>query len=114
MGRSSWHILRQPDGLTLARRVPVRFDVSATTRLPDMSLVRLAHQMRQDIWRELRNLRGFSPVIELTRSDGEIIARAGGQIDGSAAHSIEARIAAVIENPTHRARWARHARRGRG
>lgn len=110
MNRSRWHILREGDVLTLARRLPVRFDVSASTRLPMGSRRKVAQQVRQDVWRALQNLRGFAPVVQVTRTDGGLDVTAGGQVAGRflRAHA-EAQIAAVLQDPENRARWMRWA-----
>ncbi|WP_306115386.1 MULTISPECIES: hypothetical protein [unclassified Roseovarius] len=110
MSRDRWHILRDGDVLTLARRLPVRFDVSASTRLPDGSRGRVARQVRQDIWRALRGLRGFAPVVRVTRTSEGLEVTAGGQAAGRfpRAHA-EAQIAAVLQDPENRARWMRWA-----
>lgn len=105
MSRNGWHILRQDNVLTLTRRLPVRFDVAAETCLPDGARGRLAHQVRQDLWRCLQSLKGFSPVVQLTRSKGQIHVRAGGQVDGPVPAGINAAIADLLECPDIRARW---------
>jgi len=100
-----WHVLRDGARLVLARRVPARFDVAAQTMLPLMSRGRLAHQVRQDLWRALQDLRGFSPVIEVTRMADHLHLRAGGQVACMVPSGVEMRIAEVIENPANRSRW---------
>ena len=106
MSRKGWHILREGDGLTLARRLPVRFDVVAETRL--------AQQIRQDLWRLLQRLGGFSPVIELTRRDGVVHVRAGGRIDGAVPSGTRDRIVALLADSQIRARWQSYAAHRRG
>ncbi len=110
MSRDCWHILREGDVLTMARRLPVRLDLSVNTRLPDGSRLRVAQQVRQDVWRALQNLRGFAPVVRVERCGSGLHVTAGGQVEGvfSKAHA-EAKIAQVLENPEKRARWARWA-----
>lgn len=106
--RDSWHILCEDGVLTMARRLPVRFDLAVETTLPGGSVRRIAHQVRQDVWRRLRGLRGFAPAVRVAVEDGRLRVTAGGQVDGvvNRAHA-EAAIADVLENPAHRARWAR-------
>lgn len=95
--------------LTLARRVPARMDVQAQTVLPGMlRRGRVAHQVRQDLWRALRRVRGFSPVVQVSRHPEALLIRAGGQIDGARPAGLCERIAAVLENPANRARWIAH------
>jgi hypothetical protein len=111
MSRDRWYITHDGDALTLARRLPVRFDLSVSTKLPEGSRFRVAQQVRQDVWRALQNLRGFAPVVRVERCEGGLEVTAGGQVDGpfSKAHA-EAKIADVLENPANRARWVRGRR----
>lgn len=106
-----YHIHRAPNALTLARHAPARFDVAAEATLAGAAdLLRLAHQVRQDVWRAVRRLRGISPVVLVTTTDGTIHIRAGGRalppISGTAAPAIQA----VLDCPHNRRRWLRHAR----
>jgi len=110
-----WHIL-EDDALVLTRAWPPRFDVVAETMLPMVARrKRLAHQIRQDVWRALQSQKGFSPVIEI-RSDAREDAlriRAGGRVDQASfsAPVLESRIAAVLDDPARRARWIAFANR---
>ena len=110
MPRTRWHILRDENVLTLARRLPVRFDLSAQTVLPDGARLKVAHQVRQDMWRALQGLKGFSPVVQVARTAAGLEVTAGGQVSGPVprAHA-EAQIADLLENPKNRARWSRWA-----
>lgn len=114
MTRTPWHITRTDSTLTLSRRVPARFDVAAETVLPSGDPLRLAHQIRQDMWRKLQRLRGFSPVVEITAEGQGLRVRAGGQVMGRVPANAAAQITEVLENPARRARWVRHASRGQG
>lgn len=107
MATQRWHILTSGDTLTLARHLPPRFDVVAETRLPAMGRRRLAHQVRQDVWRALRRVRGFSPVVEVTRDGAGLTLRAGGRVAGACPPALTDRIAGVLSDPANRARWAR-------
>jgi hypothetical protein len=104
-----WHILREGRVLTLARHLPPRFDVAAETVLPRANARRLAHQVRQDMWRALQNLRGFSPVVRVEDGDRHMTLIAGGRVSGRAPADTNRRIANVLEAPANRARWLRHA-----
>lgn len=104
-----WYILREADQLTLSRLRPARFDVSAQTRLPLAGAVRLAHQIRQDIWRDLRRVRGFAPVIRIERRDQQMLITAGGQLAGRVPAGMTARLSRVLEDSENRQRWLRHA-----
>ena len=107
-----WHILRDPDGVTLARALPPRFDVQAETVLPAADPLRLAQQIRQDMWRALQRVRGFSPVVRVEPdAQGQAVrVIAGGRIAGVVPPDAGARIAGVLAHPGHRARWVRFAR----
>jgi hypothetical protein len=110
MSRVRWHIERDGDVLTLARRLPVRFDLRVSTRLPQGARLRLAQQIRQDVWRALQNLRGFAPVVRVERCEGELEVTAGGQVEGAFSRAAaEAKIAEVLQDPANRARWTRWA-----
>lgn len=108
-----WHILRVGDTLTLARHMPVRFDVVAQTTLPACHPLRLAHQIRQDIWRALQSLRGFSPVIEVRVQEEAAHIRAGGRVFGAEPNAVPpvtvSRLREVLDAPANRARWVRYA-----
>ncbi|MEM7547909.1 MAG: hypothetical protein AAF367_20480 [Pseudomonadota bacterium] len=110
MSRSRWHILREGEALTLARTLPPRFDVVAETVVPLVRPLRLAHQVRQDIWRALRSVRGFSPVVRVEVRGDAMVVRAGGRAAAPVAAALTQRIADVLENETNRRRWLRHAR----
>ena len=106
----TWHIYREGDALTVARRVPVRFDLGVLSRLPDGARLRVAHQIRQDMWRALQNLRGFSPAVKITRRDGGLDVLAGGQVDGRMHRRYaESQISEVLNDAANRARWIRCA-----
>ena len=111
MARNGWHIERDEDRLTLARRLPVRFDIVVDMEFPLMSCNALARQIRQDMWRALQGQRGFSPVVEVTRLDGGLHVRAGGQVDARryAKSALEGRISEVLGNPKNRTRWVKFA-----
>ncbi|MGR3678014.1 MAG: hypothetical protein ACU0AZ_08520 [Paracoccaceae bacterium] len=104
-----WHIQRDATGLTLARALPARFDVSAETVLPLGDPLLLAHQIRQDMWRALQNLRGFSPVVRIDVGEAEVQVIAGGRVSGRVPATTVGRIAEVLETPANRQRWQRYA-----
>ncbi len=112
MSRARWHILHDDaGGLTLARHLPVRFDISATTRIAPARMTPLAHQIRQDMWRALQRLRGFSPVVRIEPVEDGLRITAGGRLEGAAPRDrAEARIQEVLDNPGNRTRWTRWAR----
>lgn len=111
MAKTLWHTLRDDTSLTVARRVPPRFDLAVSDVFPAMRKGRLAHQIRQDLWRMLRHLRGFSPVVRVVEDGPHLLVTAGGQVDTRpfARARVEARIGDLLSSPAHRARWAAHA-----
>ena len=110
MSRCGWQIAETGAGVRLSRPGRACMDVSAETLFPDAAPLRLAHQVRQDLWRAMRRLRGFSPVVEVTRDSVGYRVIAGGAVAGVIPPDTVARIAMVLENPANRARWLRHAR----
>lgn len=111
MTRQRWYTVREADVLWVARRWPVRIDVAADAAFPIARPGRLAHQIRQDLWRAFRGVRGFSPVIRVEKHSGGLAVRAGGRCDGPVDRArAEARIETLLQDPAHRARWLRHAR----
>jgi hypothetical protein len=107
--KKQWHINKIEGQVTVSRHLPARFDVSATTQLAGGNALRLATQIRQDMWRALQGLRGFSPVVQVTEMDGVLQVQAGGRVMGNIAAGLEADIAAVLENNKNRARWLKCA-----
>lgn len=97
--------------LTLSRHRPARFDVSVETVLPLADPLRLAHQIRQDIWRALRDLRGFAPAVRVARSGDALHVTAGGGVAGRFPRGqAEAAIRDVLECSANRARWQGYAK----
>ena len=118
--QGGWHLRREGAVLLLSRRWPARFDLAAATVLHlnggPVGRARLAHQIRQDIWRGLQGLRGFWPVVRIERGCDVIHVRAGGGFEGrvtvAARSRAEAVVEAILADPAHRARWLRHAAAG--
>lgn len=108
MGRSRWHVIEDEDGaLTVTRRLPVRFDLAVETILDGTTgRRRLAHLVRQDLWRSLQSLRGFAPAVQVCRDGAVMQVRAGGAVAGRFDRAAcEALIARVLEDAANRARW---------
>lgn len=107
MGRAKWHLKRSETELVLARHWPPRFDVQATAQFPIVRRGRLAHQIRQDMWREFQGLRGFSPVIQILSQANRLDVTAGARVDTRTfpRQSIADGIAALLTSPEHRTRW---------
>ncbi|WP_276716672.1 hypothetical protein [Pseudooceanicola nitratireducens] len=116
MTRNTWHMARDADTLTLARHLPARFDVVARADLSGdagLSLGRLAYQVRQDVWRGLQRVRGFSPVVRVTRAAHGVTIEAGGRLAAPrAAGGAEAALSDILTNPANRARWMTQAAKG--
>ncbi|MCK0148850.1 hypothetical protein MWU54_02345 [Marivita sp. S6314] len=113
MARNGWHILRDGDGLTLARHLPARFDVSAVSLFPMCHAGRLAQQVRQDLWRALQRVRGFSPVVRVDRLADGLRVTAGGRVPPSGrSAAIVRRVEDVLSDPRARARWVNWAQAG--
>lgn len=108
---AKWHIDRSPERLVLSRRGEARFDISAQSVFPKCARARLAQQIRQDLWRALRNVRGFSPVISVEHIEGGLNVIAGGEVLSYPypKDALNARIASVLQDPAKRERWLRHA-----
>ncbi|RSK31433.1 hypothetical protein EJA01_14930 [Rhodovulum iodosum] len=110
MAQGGWHILREEGALTLARHLPARFDLSVRAGFPAARKRRLAQQIRQDLWRELQQIRGFSPVIRVEAEGAGLVVTAGGRAARPFPKArAETRIAALLASPAHRARWLAHA-----
>jgi ribosomal protein S18 acetylase RimI-like enzyme len=108
-----WHILKGERELTLARHLPARFDVSAATTLPAGDPLRIAQQIRQDMWRRFQKVRGFSPVVRVTMLRSECHVEAGGRLLGPPPQQMEYQIEQLLTHPDHRSRWVVQARRGK-
>ncbi|SDZ52821.1 hypothetical protein SAMN05444004_11940 [Jannaschia faecimaris] len=108
--RRGWHFADDGATYAVARRLPVQWDISAQTRLPDMGRRRLAHAVRQDLWRILQRLRGFAPVVTVTRDGQGLSLRAGGSVAGRIPRNAQEQVAALLNDPVKRAAWARTAR----
>ena len=106
-----WLIDRTETQVLVTRRKPVRWDVSARTSFPKCHPLRLAHQIRQDMWRELRRISGFAPAVEITLGDTFEV-RAGGRIARHVPPRTDERIERLLENPRNRRRWLAWARLG--
>lgn len=111
--RDGWYVTRTPESYVLSRHWPAQFDLKASTRLPRLNPSRLARQIRQDLWRELKGLRGFSPVIQVVTENSGMTIHAGGQLRaGPAPKDTRQKIQALLDDPARRARWSIWARIG--
>ena len=76
---NTWIIDQTDEIIIVTRRKPVRWDLSAVVEFPVCHLLRLAHQIRQDMRRDLRKIRGFCPAVEITLGETMQV-RAGGRV----------------------------------
>ena len=112
--RGGWHEKRSEAGYVLSRHWPPRFDVCASAAFPMLRRGRLARQVRQDLWRQLKGLRGFSPVIQVVALGDGICMTAGGQsLIGAPVPATSVReIEDLLSDPLRRARWSAWAGEG--
>ncbi len=113
MKRGDWHILKAKGALTVTRQVPPRFDVAVATVLPLADPLRLAQQIRQDMWRAVQNVRGFSPVVKVEEQGDGLLVTAGGRVAGRVSGNLASEIRAVLDDETKQTRWLRYARRNK-
>ena len=105
-----WHITRDEDGLVLSRQAPPRFDVAVSVEFPPAEPLRLAQQIRQDMWRAVQAVRGFSPVVRVEAQGDSLLVTAGGRVAGRVPGNLAFEIRAVLEDEAKRSRWLRHAK----
>ncbi|WP_243721940.1 hypothetical protein [Meridianimarinicoccus aquatilis] len=110
MKKNAWHIVHDNSVMTLSRRLPARFDLCAETTLPLLRRRALAHEVRKDVWRLLKDLRGFAPAVEVAQTADGLRVRAGGAVDGPVPCVARTRLTDLLDSTAHRARWCRHAR----
>lgn len=101
-----WYHSQVGDAVVVSRLWPVRFDISAQTVLRVRNPLRLAHQVRQDVWRALRHLRGFAPAVQISK-EGFVLT--GGRLGFSATQTEVERLEDVLNNIKNQTRWARCA-----
>lgn len=109
LDRRGWHVCDDGATYLIARRLPLDWTLSVRTRLPDLGRRRLAHAVRQDLWRMLQRLRGFAPAVSVTRDGQGVELRAGGAVQGSVPQGAQREIAALLEDASTRAAWVRAA-----
>lgn len=110
--RKGWREQEVNGVLTVSRHLPVSFDLAVETVLPAVgSRRRLAHQVRQDMWRALRDLRGFAPAVRVASEAGHLRLTAGGSVAAKTfpRARCEAVLRSLLEDPRARARWLRCA-----
>lgn len=108
--KTRWHICDSEGVLTLARRSPARFDFAVCAGLAQpawpVSRRKLAHQIRQDMWRALQHMRGFCPVVQVSAQPDGLRVRAGGAVAGRFPRAqAEAAVRGILDNPANQQRW---------
>ena len=110
-----WRCTETEAGLLHVRAgIPDRWDI-AVRRVwavgGPVSRRRYARQVRQDIWRAARAVRGFVPRVLVARTSRTIEITGGGTCLGARPPVLAQRIATLLDNPANRARWDAFARR---
>ncbi|MCF6443920.1 DUF6497 family protein [Nereida sp. MMG025] len=111
MRKKGWHITRDGAQVTLRRpaNTSQTWDVAAQAHLPmgtrGVGRARLAHLIRQDVWRALQSLRGFSPMVQVQRDADGYAVRAGGSVQGAVPSTAQATVQSVLGNPSNIKRW---------
>jgi len=97
---------------------PWRWDLCAQTYLPLPPLGRgpagwLCQQIRQDVWRALQGVRGFSPMVELCADQTGLRVMAGGVLrsGGAVTQRTQTQLDTVLNAPGRKARWTAQTRR---
>ncbi|MEL6424025.1 MAG: hypothetical protein AAGK98_09880 [Pseudomonadota bacterium] len=115
-----WHTVREGDTLTLGRRAGMRFDVvaeaewmlAAAPARADAFRLRLAHQVRQDVWRALQRVRGLTPVVSVSTEVLRVHVRAGADLSGGRPTArLGETLGALLADSARIARWTVTAQR---
>lgn len=112
-----WRITDADDTTLLAPVLhPWRWDVGVERSWESAPITvrqrrRLARQVRQDMWRAVRHVRGFLPMVAVTARLGEVTIRAGGTLVTRSGHrpTMEAAIGRVLDSRMNRMRWLSYA-----
>ena len=105
----TWLIDQSETHVLVTRRKPVRWDVQGWAEFTPCHPLRLAHQIRQDLWRELQKIKGFCPAVEITLGDTFKV-RAGGRIQRHIPPRTNEKIETLLNSSAHRRRWLAFAR----
>ncbi|MEO1492245.1 MAG: hypothetical protein AAFV19_08860 [Pseudomonadota bacterium] len=108
-----WRDIDLGEALLHRRAVlPERWDIRLERDWPvpvRPSRRRYAHQIRQDLWRAARTVRGFVPMIAVGWTDGVVHVSAGGTLNAGPAPQLSDILAGVLDDPRNRRRWDRYA-----
>lgn len=124
-GRDAWSETEAAEAVTLARAgagasaplVAARDGWAApAARDPARFRAAVAHQVRQDLWRALRTVRGFAPEVTVAGAPGGLEVTAGGRLlSGDAARGrVAATAARLLADGALRRRWTAYALRRAG
>ena len=105
----TWIIDETPDLLLVTRRKPVRWDIEARAEFPKAHALRLAHQIRQDMWRELKKIKGFCPAVEIEKGE-TLKVRAGGRVARHVHPMANGWVEDLLNSDIHRRRWLAYSK----
>ncbi len=95
--------------------VGIVLPLASDPHAPGRFAAALARQVRQDVWRALRRVRGFVPEIEVVLFPGRVAVTAGGALRaGPAPPTAGPAIAALLGDPARHRRWLAEAYRRAG
>ncbi len=104
-----WHVIREGRTVTVARALPVRFDLRVEVRMPlqdgRYDSLRLANQIRQDMWRSLQRLRGFRPAVRVEKMSDHVFVVAGGAVLGQVTRGASDALIELLGDDKNRSRW---------
>jgi len=106
---NTWIIEQSDESVLVTRRKPVRWDIEARAEFPRCHGLRLAHQIRQDMWRELKRIKGFCPAVEVTFGDTFQV-RAGGRVARYVHPNASRWVEDLLTSDIHRRRWLAYAK----
>ena len=101
-------------------RGAVRWDIRVRRTIPGHAptaqiRARLACQIRQDLWRAVRHVRGFVPLVAVSDNSGVLVLEGGGRLDTASGHrpSLSTALGRVLDDPRNTTRWTAWAARPR-